>query len=213
MTATEDRNITPVIESVFIHLAFALVLTLIILNQPSQSDRGTEQIQFDTVKKQASHGGKLRKGAAANVKQKDIPSHISLADLGMRLDHSISQSAGSESSEPAAEALEDDHWDLNNPDPRIARFNQYIYNTVQGWLDRDAYLNHAMLQGTVKVRIWFDGEGNYLENETEYEAIDPDFQRIVARALKKSFANPVPRPFLFMNRKFSIQRVVVIRNS
>jgi len=61
------------------------------------------------------------------------------------------------------------------------------------------------------VRIWFDENGNYLETETVYDAADPNFQMIVARALRKSFAVPIPKPFLYIHRKFSIERMVVIR--
>jgi hypothetical protein len=100
---------------------------------------------------------------------------------------------------------------MMNPDPRIARFNQYVYNKVQGWLDRDRDLNHDQIYGTVKVRIWFDADGNYLEAETVYDAIDPNFQKIVERALRKAFNMPIPHPYLYLNKKFSIERMVVIR--
>jgi hypothetical protein len=152
--------------------------------------------------------------APSTATTKNSSNHfVSLSDLGMRLNTDpVQEATNPQEMRPSTETTDDDGWDIMNPDPRVARFNQYIYNTVQGWLDRDAYLNSKPLYGTVKLKIWFTKNGEYLENETIFDAIDEDFREIVKRALRKSFTNPIPHPFLYQKEKFFIIRQVVVRH-
>jgi hypothetical protein len=212
---------SPVSRSIAIHaILAALIYYFFFYNQPADSGKSPETVQIDTINESAPAPKKSQRTASKNhytpSTQATSRSHsISLSDLGMRLNTAPmpQQKEGEENSPPPTENDgEDSSWDMLNPDPRIARFNQYVYNTVQGWLDRDAYLNRQALYGTVKVKIWFSADGEYLENETEYEAIDEDFKKIVARALHKSFMNPIPHPYMYKHEKFSIVRTVVIRN-
>lgn len=138
---------------------------------------------------------------------------VTLSDLGMRFDPLAVPSEPLPGSDEAVDNKDPqgDGWDLLNPDPKIARFNQYIYNVVQTELDREGGPMAHQLLGTVKVTLWFDADGNYLEDQTKYAAIDETFREIVARSLRRAFARPVPRPYLYLDRKFSIQREVFIR--
>ncbi len=224
MEITLRIHINPISISVLLHaLILALALLLIYQNEKSGSRQGSEPIQIESITKKPAQSSVRKEkqttrsqSAAPSSRSKAVPDGITLDSLAMRMDYTTPTAKPSDFYQAAPEshfgqAEPADDWDVLNPDPKLARFNQYIYNTVQGWLDRDRYQNRQELSGTVRVRIWFTGDGEFLENETEYEAIDPEFQKIVERALRKSFANPIPRPFLFTNKKFSIERTVVLR--
>ncbi len=214
MEASSKQFNFSVLASFLTHGAIVLILALLINQNIEVGDHGSTTIQVDTVSPAKHKYSKNENSRAASHAQPSTRSQnrISLSDLGLKLNHTPLPPVNEESESSPPAASDDGGWDTLNPDPRIARFNQYVYNTVQGWLDRDAYLNHQRLTGTVKVKIWFDKDGNFLEDETVYEAIDPDFKKIVERALKKSFANPIPHPFLYRHEKFSIERIVVIRD-
>ena len=218
MGNTYDPDDSHLIWSVIIHaLLIAGLYYLLTLQPQERPDSSPIQIDSITPKKSQERVAKRSKSVPVSQPQTHAKtsdsSHVSLSDLGMRFSYepSVPQNAAKSAAETPADIPDDNGWDIMNPDPRVARFNQYIYNTVQGWLDRDAPQNPAHMTGSVKVRIWFDADGNYLENETVYDAIDPDFQKVVARALHKSFINPIPHPFLYIHKKFSIERVVVLR--
>jgi hypothetical protein len=138
---------------------------------------------------------------------------VTLSDLGMRFDPLEAPSEPAPGSDAAVDNKDPqgDGWDLLNPDPKIARFNQYVYNVVQTELDRESGPMAQRLLGTVKVTLWFDQDGNYLDDRTKYAAIDSSFREIVRRSLKRAFARPIPKPFLYLARVFSIQREVFIR--
>jgi hypothetical protein len=221
MDSSENRKSLSVFTSAVLHALLIGLIFWFFNLKPDEPPPGNDAIDVTTVSKEKNFKPK-------SVKQKKIvstapvnhSSHgermVSLADLGMRLDRNpapvASSSENSERAMPDAEDTPDEGWDVLNPDPKLARFNQYIYNTVQGWLDRDAYMNHQQLYGQVRVKLWFSADGEWLENETVYDAVDEDFIKIVQRALRKSFTNPIPRPYLFKHEKFSIQRTVVIRS-
>lgn len=133
---------------------------------------------------------------------------VTLDDLGVKMTYSAREFPEETSVKQDAD---DGGWDLMNPDPKVAGFNQYIFSTIQRRLDYESMNNRRMLTGTVKVRLWFDPDGNFLFDETEYQAIDPDFQRIVARALFAAFQSPVPRPYLYSKEKFYVDREVFFR--
>ena len=214
MNETQDQKSSSLFTSAVLHGLLFAGLFYILSLEPKEGGK-SEPIQIETIQAK-----KTIKEPTTHFKAAEKSQAVSLNDLGMRLSHEPFHEApeplGGNTNQGASDespAERNDGWDIMNPDPKIARFNRYIYTTVQGWLDRDAYLNIEKMYGTVKVLIWFDENGNYLENETVYDAIDPNFQRVVAKALQKSFAVPVPRPFLYLHHKFSIERVVVIRQS
>jgi hypothetical protein len=203
-------------KSVVLHALIAWLIYYLMTQNPDDGVQHSAPIEVTSVdakpQRKIVHSEKARVHPTETAPKR---SHeVSLSDLGMRLntDPVPEQNNTPEESRPSADAANDDEgWDVMNPDPRVARFNQYIYNTVQGWLDRDAYLNSKPLYGTVKLKIWFTKDGEYLEDETIFDAIDEDFREIVKRALRKSFANPIPHPFLYQKEKFSIVRQVVVR--
>ena len=205
------------LKSVVLHaLIFGLIYYLFLMN-PDEGNPKSAPIEVQTISDKVQK--KIVHHSAKNpVNHSATPSkhahEVSLSDLGMRLNTDpVPEQSSAEENRPSQEAAnDDDGWDVMNPDPRVARFNQYIYNTVQGWLDRDAYLNQKQLYGTVKLKIWFTKDGEYLEDETIFDAIDEDFREIVKRALRKSFMNPIPRPFLYKKEKFFIVRTVVVRH-
>ncbi|MBS1959061.1 MAG: hypothetical protein JST80_06275 [Bdellovibrionales bacterium] len=201
--------------SLLLHSIFAILIYFLVFRNPPPPIQ-TELIVTDSFgdKNKIEKRRPPRTGILARSARK--AEGVTLSDLGMQfnpLEYVAPNSRSSpESFYTGPSTVNDDSgWDLLNPDPRIARFNQYLYNTVQGWLDRESYLITGTLTGTVKIKMWFDAEGNYLENETVYDAIDPDFKRIVQISLHNSFLRPIPKPYLFTNKKFSIQRQVVLR--
>ncbi len=208
---------SPVFASMFLHgLLIALLVYLIFFRAPT-IEKQNERYDIDvSVQKKHATATTSATGSSAIHNRSSGHSSVSLGDLGMRwrpVEPMPVRPQTEESFYSTNESVSDEGgWDVMNPDPKLARFNRYVYNTVQGWLDRDSYLNPAQLTGTVQVRIWFDGEGNYLENETNFQAVDPDFRTLVARALHKSFAVPIPRPFLYTHQKFSILRTVYVRH-
>jgi hypothetical protein len=219
MEATSDRPIQPFLISGAFHGLLFLLLLWIILLRPEEGAQNSSPIQIDTItekKTQRKIVQQLKKHEDSHSStSKNTPHSVSLADLGMRLNTDpVPETQTSEQPQELrpSQAADDDGWDVMNPDPRVARFNQYIYNTVQGWLDRDAYMNMQPLYGTVKLKIWFTKDGEYLEDETIFDAIDSDFREIVKRALRKSFAVPIPRPYIFQKEKFFIIRTVVVRH-
>ena len=216
MDETNEYTLPPLIISFLLHALIFGVIVFLFSQNLEDGSPNSEPIQIESVKEK-------KRSVKVKIKNEKELSHtsvnhhghsVSLSDLGMRLDTSSkpeSDRQGARSPFESAPESGSDDWDVLNPDPRVARFNQYIYNTVQGWLDRDSYLNQQKLYGTVKIKIWFTKDGEYLENETNFEAIDSDFEQIVRRALRKSFMNPIPRPFLFQHDKFFIVRTVVLR--
>jgi hypothetical protein len=206
--------------SMVIHaLLFGLLLWLALRNPVVSDGLQESSIQLDAVinnRPSATRRGSIRKtersmsrGASAGISLGDLGMHM--APLESHVEPEYDSNVPSQTDGQSRDFVPDGDWDLLNPDPRLARFNQYIYKTVQGWLDRDAYLNTERIYGTVKVKIWFSPEGEYLENETLFEFQDENFKAIVARALRKSFNRPVPRAFLSKKEKFYIERSVVIR--
>ena len=213
------RKSRPYLFSFFIHVVLLLLALLIVIksNQLAEENSKNETYQIDSIldrkreKKQVAP--LVKKGMSHNQKSKsETMSSIPLSSLGMRLNPPTPLEKPEPQGDQGDSEKEDD-WDVLNPDPRLARFNQYIFYTVQGWLDRDAYLNNQNLYGTVKVKIWFTEKGEYLEDETVYDAADPQFRLIVARALRKSFMNPIPAVYLTKKTKFSIERTVVVRKT
>ena len=145
---------------------------------------------------------------------------ISLNDLGVSIERelqSMPQSNDSNDSyehpvtDPHSPTFADGDWDLLNPNPVLARFNQYLYYTVQGWLDRYSALNPMPIFGSVRVKLCFSGTGEYLEDETVIEADDPNFRNLVVRSLRKALEHPIPKVYLPEHRKFYVERSVVIR--
>jgi hypothetical protein len=213
MESEQDRKIQPIWVSFFIHALLVALLYYLLFWGDDRQVQGGDTIQIDSVTNDRQTGRRATTKKHISSQSKNSTHGVSLSDLGMRLDTRTSASDSSPTdTRNESEVASDDDWDVLNPDPRVARFNQYVYNVVQGWLDRDAYMNTKPLTGTVKIRVWFDENGNYLEKETIYEAIDPDFQAIVARALRKAFSVPIPRPYLISKKKFFIIRTVVIRH-
>lgn len=163
---------------------------------------------------QRSESARHGKASGRGDRAFETPPRVSLADLGMSMNDLTRPREVEDSGEVRSGAETFDPtggWDLMNPDPKIMRFNLYVYNTVQRQLDLESMRNQIRLTGTVKVKIWFDADGNYLAAETVYQAIDPDFQAIVDRALRAAFAQPVPRPYLYKREKFFIEREVFVR--
>lgn len=216
MAAKPNRKINPIFASILLHaLLLACLMVFVYFSEPSAPN--DEPIQVETVKEsrspKRSNQHLSRSSVNGHARQAPHSHSVSLSDLGMRLDErSYQHESNPDEATPASETEGDGGWDMLNPDPRVARFNQYVYNTVQGWLDRDAYQNNQSIYGSVKVKLWFSATGEWLEDESVYDAADPEFRRIVIRALRKSFANPIPRPFLFKHEKFFIERMVVIRH-
>lgn len=140
---------------------------------------------------------------------------VTLDDLGMTFDPvAIARQAQSETAPADAVDNRDpqgDGWDLLNPDPKVARFNQYLYNVVQRELDRESQLGLRQFLGTVKIKLWFDTEGNYLAERTDFKAIDSEFRELVARSLKRAFARPIPKQYVYLDHTFSVQREVYVR--
>ena len=215
MDETRDQKAPPLFTSIALHILLFGAIFYLLSREPLEGTK-SDPIQIDTFQEKKAarvRPPRTSTGVAHHDSKATQTSHsVSLSDLGMRFSTDpLPEPAETAQSTPSPDVPNNDGWDVMNPDPKIARFNQYIYNTVQGWLDRDAYMNTEKMYGTVKVKIWFDENGNYLENETVYDAIDPNFKRIVQRALSKSFAVPIPRPFLYVHKKFSIERMVVVR--
>lgn len=214
MTDEEHTQLRTFLSSLIIHAILLGALFFLMSREPEEGTQNTpidlESIQTKQASRPRSRPRSSTQGAT-NSSSSNRGNSVSLADLGMRLN---TQSGPSDYEPTHENSVPDgnDTSDILNPDPRVARFNQYVYNKVQGWLDRDAYMNPRTLTGTVKLKIWFDGDGNYLEEETLFEAIDPEFKEIVARALRKAFSTPIPRPYLYIREKFFIERMVRIRD-
>lgn len=215
-------NIRPATVSVFLHALILLLAYFILIQEGAPGSKKGEPIQIESItekraskkEKQSFRHAQTRESRTAS---KAVPDGITLGSLAMRMDYSRQAAKEQDFYQPMpenqfAEPEPSDDWDVMNPDPRLARFNLYIYNTVQGWLDRDAHLNRTPLTGTVRVKIWFSAEGEYLESETVFDAVDPNFQAVVERALRKSFTNPIPKMYLTQKKKFFIERTVVLRN-
>ncbi len=208
-----DLKLPPFYASVVIHGLLLGLMIFLITREPDTGAK-SEPIQIESI-----NGVKPKRNVPRHTVQPlanrvsdamGTNNHqVSLKDLGLRINHDVKPDEAAP--DQAQEVPDEDSWDVMNPDPKVAQFNQYIYRTVQGWLDRDSSVDMDPIYGTVKVRIWFDENGNWLENETVYQAVDPNFQRIVARALRKSFAAPVPKPYLYLHHKFFIERMVRIR--
>lgn len=224
MPELKDLKLSPLVASILYHAVVMGAIVYFTLHQLPEDGQNVQPIQIESIneaKPKLTRFQRKTQEVHQNNGERTAKSignshRVSLSDLGMRLD--TSERPSQESSNLPTQTENNTYdtpdlggWDLMNPDPRVARFNQYVYNVVQGWLDRDSSQNTQVLTGTVKIRVWFDGDGNYLENETNYDAIDPQFQKIVERALKKSFSRPIPHPFLYTHKKFSIDRMVVLR--
>ena len=222
MSAILSYKPKPIYTSLVIHAILFGILLWLALQNPIQLDGLSDAtIQLDSVNTQSpaktKRGSRLKRSTPST---KDRSEGISLSDLGMRMRPLESHSEPERESNHYSTSTDDGinpnqvpegNGDILTPDPRLARFNQYIYKTVQGWLDRDAYLNTERIYGTVQLKIWFSADGEYLEDETLFEFQDPNFKAIVARALRKSFATPIPRAYLVKKQKFFIERQVVIR--
>ena len=224
MEVTLHFNIRPTFLSALLHGLLLLLALFFIYRNDVGSRQGSEPIQIESitqkpsaVKEKQTSRQKSTAPTRSAKNSKAVPDGITLGSLAMRMDYRTPTASAQDFYQPMPEshigqAEPADDWDTMNPDPRVARFNQYIYNTVQGWLDRDAPSNHQMLTGIVKLRIWFSADGEYLEKETVFDAVDPNFQAIVERALRKSFMNPIPKIYLTQKKKFFIDRTVVLRN-
>ena|GEM_PF-3193446 len=150
---------------------------------------------------------------------------ISVNDLGVSIARELQSASVPESdhspesddsdshpvSDPHSQTFADGDWDLLNPNPVLARFNQYLYYTVQGWLDRYSALNPMPIFGSVRVKLCFSGTGEYLEDKTVIEADDPNFRNLVVRSLRKALERPIPKAYLPEHHQFYVERSVVIR--
>jgi hypothetical protein len=203
--------------SVVVHAVLLALLFFWVGRPPLMVDPPIE-VDYQTAKESKMNPETQRHGKADGTGRGAWAprSKVTLSDLGMRFDPTRPERVRDESSEDMRRGAETFDptagWDLMNPDPRIMRFNLYVYNTVQRQLDRESMQNQIRLTGTVKVKIWFDAEGNYLSAETQYQAIDPDFQKIVERSLRLAFMNPIPTPYMYKKEKFFIEREVYVRN-
>lgn len=214
------RKSGPILYSFLIHASIVVIAFLITwqgqLDLDKQHERESYQIDsiVDHQKPKKDKIPLVKKGTSQTSKSKtDRMAIPSLSSLAMRM---TPQTPLQEEEQPRGDKGDSetqDAWDMLNPDPRQARFNQYLYYTVQGWLDRDAYLNTQKIYGTVKLKIWFTEKGEWLEDETEFDAIDDNFKGIVRRALRKSFERPIPLAYITQKHKFFIVRTVVVRGN
>lgn len=184
------------------HLVLFFFAALLFLNRPKLADHPpiTVDIQYP---KTTEHARVRGLGRVARPKP-----DVSLNDIGLKADFRARDPAADESMPGLPGG-----WDLDNPDPSVARFNQYVYEVVQRQLDFESRWLQERPRGTVKMRIWFDEKGNYLMTQSKFDAIDARFQKIVERALKNAFETPVPRTFVYSKKSFYIDREVYVRGT
>jgi hypothetical protein len=214
MTEAELEKLSSFLRSLVTHgLLLAFVYWFFLNRDPRPQDQDLIAVEYPSPKRVSPHSDASR-GSRSDSTAASTSHRVRLEDLGVRFSPLAPAPETHEPQGHADSAVAQDFtggWDLLNPDPKRARFNRYIYQTVQRWLDHESMMNRLQLTGTVKVRIWFDGEGNYLASQTQYRAVDSDFQRIVDRALQLAFQEPVPKAFLFTDQTFFIDREVYVR--
>ena len=84
---------------------------------------------------------------------------------------------------------------------------------MQDAFDDPAEAADPSFYGIVHVKIWFSDEGEYIEDESEFEAEDPHFKIMVKRLLRKVWSYPLSRQYFKQHKKFSLDFPVHLKYS
>jgi hypothetical protein len=136
---------------------------------------------------------------APNLVKKSSPHFFPLEALRLRDE---SQTLASSPEKKSATELQPSAIDFKR-EGRELKLWEFIFKEIDENLYFPTEFIDNKITGSVDTTIWFSGDGAFLENETQFLADSNYLKVLVAKTLRKSFANPIPESKLLAHEKFS----------